>query len=271
MIGDLHLHSHHSDGLLGPSEVVQRASSIGLKVLSLTDHDSREGRQEMSDHCQAAGVRWVPGIELSTAHADQEIHLLGYFPSDSGTPVLNEHLTRFQQRRRKRVEDILRQLEENGIPWNAQQVLKGITCRSPGRPHVARALVEHSLASNVGQAFRRFLKKGAQGWVPSTYPATMEMIRLIHAERGLAVMAHPGLGIPNEVLVDLASQGLDGVEAFHSSHKPSLVKKYLHLADQLGLMVTGGSDCHGPMPGGMRMGKTRLESPFLERFLERLT
>ena len=70
-------------------------------------------------------------------------------------------------------------------------------------------------------------------------------------------MAHPGLGIPNEVLVDLASQGLDGVEAFHSSHKPSLVKKYLHLADQLGLMVTGGSDCHGPMPGGMRMGKTR--------------
>ena len=95
MIGDLHLHSHHSDGLLGPSEVVQRASSIGLKVLSLTDHDSREGWQEMSDHCQAAGVRWVPGIELSTTHADQEIHLLGYFPSDSGTPVPNEHLDAF--------------------------------------------------------------------------------------------------------------------------------------------------------------------------------
>jgi len=112
--------------------------------------------------------------------------------------------------------------------------------------------------------------KDKPGWVPSNYPSTVEMIQAIHADHGLAVLAHPGLGVPNEMLTDLASQGLDGVEVFHTAHKPSLVRKYRYLASKLKLKVTGGSDCHGHISGGPRMGKVVLAESDLDSFLKEL-
>lgn len=271
MTGDLHLHSHHSDGLLDPATIVERAASLGLGGIALTDHDSIGGWETMEVCCREAGMHWVPGIELSTQHDGQEIHLLGYFPQLNHLRLLPDHLEGLQQSRRNRTRQMITKLSEQGIGWDADQVIEGITCRSPGRPHVARALVAHGKASNVGQAFKRFLRKGGVGWVPSSYPKTVEMIRLVHQDHGLAVLAHPGLGIPNQVVVQLASQGLDGVEVFHSAHKPSLVKKYLYLAKKHGLIVTGGSDCHGPTAGGMRMGKTRLDAVYMDHFLNRIS
>ncbi|MBT5927427.1 MAG: PHP domain-containing protein [Verrucomicrobia bacterium] len=269
MPADLHLHSVFSDGTFTPKEIVERACSIGLDTLALTDHDTVGGWGEMKLYCQSAEIRWVPGIELSTSHAGREIHLLGYFSSNELT-VLPEKLGAFQERRRNRVQEIIIQLRDSGVHWDVDQVYDNIECQSPGRPHVARALVEHGVVSNVSNAFRKYLVKDKPGWVPSNYPSTVEMIQAIHADHGLAVLAHPGLGVPNEMLTDLASQGLDGVEVFHTAHKPSLVRKYRYLASKLKLKVTGGSDCHGHISGGPRMGKVVLAESDLDSFLKEL-
>ncbi len=269
MPADLHLHSVFSDGTFSPEEIVKRAVELGLDALSLTDHDTVNGWHDMEQACRAEGIRWVPGIELSTSFQDLEIHLLGYFPKDS-LSVLPEKLDAFQLRRRGRIREMIARLKEAGIDWDVEEVFNGISSPSPGRPHVARALVELGVVSNVSNAFRKYLRKGKPGWVRSTYPSTLEMIQAIHADGGLAVLAHPGLGIPNEVLIDLASQGLDGVEVYHSSHKPSLIKKYQYLASQLNLIVTGGSDCHGHISGGPRLGKAVLSETQSDLFLQQL-
>ena len=270
MSADLHLHSIHSDGTFEVKEIVERAESIGLDTLALTDHDTVNGWDEMKSQCQSANIRWIPGIELSTSHAGQEIHLLGYFSSDD-LSVLPEKLEAFQIRRRNRIREIIIRLKDVGIDWDVDQVFNEIDCQSPGRPHVARALVKLGVVSNVSNAFRKYLGKDKSGWVPSTYPTTIEMIQAIHTDGGLAVLAHPGLGVSNEVVTDLASQGLDGLEVYHTSHKPSLVRKYRYFADTFKLMVTGGSDCHGHISGGPRIGKIMLSGEDTTIFLDRLT
>ena len=269
MFADLHLHSHFSDGTFSPEEIVRRASEVGLRALALTDHDTTDGWEEMGRHCQQQGIRWVPGIELSTWHQGQEVHLLGYFPH-AELSVLKRKLQEFQERRQNRVRRMVHRLTEHGIDWDAESVLAGIQCDAPGRPHVARALVEHGVVSNVSNAFRQFLRDGKPGWVSSEYPSTSEMIRAVHADHGMAVLAHPGLGVSNEFVVDLSSQGLDGLEVYHTAHKPSLVKKYRHFATKYRLVATGGSDCHGHISGGPRIGKTMLPAAEFESFAEAL-
>jgi predicted metal-dependent phosphoesterase TrpH len=270
MSADLHLHSIYSDGTFEPKEIVERAESIGLDTLALTDHDTVNGWKDMKSQCQSTNIRWVPGIELSTSHAGQEIHLLGYFSSDD-LSILPEKLEAFQTRRKNRISEIIIRLKDIGIDWDVDEVLSAIDCQSPGRPHVARALVKHGVVSNVTNAFRKFLGKNKPGWVPSTYPTTIEMIQAIHADGGLAVLAHPGLGISNDIVIDLASQGLDGLEVYHSAHKSSLVRKFGYYARRLKLVTTGGSDCHGHISGGPRMGKVKLSDKDTTTFLDRLT
>lgn len=265
MSADLHLHSHFSDGTFSPEEIVGRASELGIRALALTDHDTVNGWDDMKEHCGRAGIHWVPGIELSTRFGQDEVHLLGYFP-DKDLDFLPKKLTEFQARRQDRVLKMVQCLTDHGIDWDAEAVAAEIQCEAPGRPHVARALVKHGVVSNVSNAFRKYLREGKPGWVPSVYPTTGEMIRAIHKDHGLAVLAHPGLSVPNEVIVELSSQGLDGLEVFHTAHKPSLVKKYLHYAQKFRLLITGGSDCHGHISGGPRMGKSVLPVEYFELF-----
>lgn len=270
MSADLHLHSVFSDGTFTPEEIVERAKSMNLDTLALTDHDTINGWSDMKAQCQSSNIHWIPGIELSTTHAGQEIHLLGYF-SNHDLSILPEKLEAFQQRRRQRIRDIIVRLKDVGIDWDVDQVYNSIDCQSPGRPHVARAMVKHGAVSNVSGAFRKYLGKDKPGWVASSYPSTIEMIQAIHADSGLAVLAHPGLGIANEIVTDLASQGLDGLEVYHTSHKPSLIRKYRHFADKFKLIRTGGSDCHGHISGGPRMGKVVLSSEEANAFKQMLT
>lgn len=269
MSADLHLHSHFSDGTFSPEEIARRASDLGLRALALTDHDTIDGWEQMQQHCEHYGIRWVPGIELSTRHQGEEVHLLGYF-LHMALCTLKTKLLEFQKRRQQRVRQMVQSLTEHGIDWDAEAVLAGIQCDAPGRPHVARALVAHGVVSNVSNAFRKYLREGKPGWVASEYPTTSEMIRAVHADRGMAVLAHPGLGVSNESVVDLVSQGIDGLEVYHTAHKPSLVKKYRHFATKYQLVATGGSDCHGHISGGPRMGKTMLPEADFELFAEAL-
>jgi 3',5'-nucleoside bisphosphate phosphatase len=257
MFADLHLHTHFSDGTFSPEEIVERASRVGFAALALTDHDTVEGCERMAIACAAAKIEFITGAELTAEHHDIEIHILSYFIDPRNERFLQE-IARFQTVRQNRIREMAARLNEIGVPLNAADVFALANCSSPGRPHVARALVQAGLCSSLDEAFERYLKKNRPAWVPKARMSALEAVELIHQAGGLAVMAHPGLNKSDEIIPDLVAAGLDGIECFHTKHSTAMGERYLEIADRFKLLVTGGSDCHGRSKGKPLIGTIKL-------------
>src|SRR5271157_1111448 len=199
MFADLHLHSRFSDGTWTPEELVAQACRHGLASLALTDHDTVEGCAAMACACATAGLDFLPATELTAEQAGQEIHLLAY-GLDPCDPPLLAALARFQSVRQQRIREMVSRLNRLRVPLAAEAVFALADCRAPGRPHVARALVNAGLCADLDEAFERFLKKDRPAWVPKFKLAAAEAIALIHGAGGLAVLAHPGLNRSDAVI-----------------------------------------------------------------------
>ena len=257
MFADLHLHTHFSDGTFSPEEVVARGRQAGLVALALTDHDTVEGCPRMAAACAAAQIEFITGTELTAEHEDYELHLLGYFIDTENQKLLRE-LARFQIVRQDRIREMVARLNERNVPLHADEVFALANCRAPGRPHVARALVQAGLCASHDEAFERFLKKDRPAWVPKARMSALEAIELIHQAGGLAVMAHPALNRADHLIAALVDAGLDGLECFHTKHSTGAIKRYREFAERFHLLVTGGSDCHGLSKGKPLIGTVRL-------------
>lgn len=268
MFADLHLHTIFSDGTYSPEELALRAREQGLGIVALTDHDTAEGCPRMAAACRAQGLEFITGTELTCELEGHELHLLGYF-IDPANPPLGRAMRQFQAVRQQRIREMVRQLNALNIPLTAESVLDLANCQSPGRPHVARALVEGGVCRTVDEAFERFLKRGRPGWVPKFKIGAEDAIGLIHGAGGLAALAHPGLNRSDHLIPRLIEAGLDGLECFHSKHGPGVTRQYLGLAAQWGLLVTGGSDCHGLTKGAPLIGTVKLAGEYVERLKER--
>jgi hypothetical protein len=264
---DLHLHTLFSDGTFTPEELAERGARLGLVAMSLTDHDTIEGCPRMARACESFGVEFIPGTELTSEFDANEVHLLGYF-LDPENPKLLAEIKIFQAVRQNRVHEMVGRLNRLNIPLRAETVFELANCRSPGRPHVGRALVQEGFCESLDEAFDRYLKKNRPAWVPKHRISALESIELIHQAGGLAVMAHPGLNHNDKIIPPLAAQGLDGLECFHTKHSPALSEHYLALAQRLNLLVTGGSDCHGFSKGKPLIGGVKLPAFYLENLKE---
>jgi predicted metal-dependent phosphoesterase TrpH len=257
MFADLHLHTFFSDGTFSPEEVVAHGKRLGFACLALTDHDTIEGCERMAAACAAERIEFIPGSELTAEFGEHELHILGY-GFDTTHPRLLGELTKFQSVRQDRIREMVARINELGTPLNVDDVFALANCRAPGRPHVARALVKAGLCADLNEAFERFLKKHRPAWVPKAKMSALEAIELIHEAGGLAVMAHPGLNKCDEVIPALVKAGLDGIECYHTKHTNNTAAHYLNITKQYGLLVTGGSDCHGlskgkPLIGGIKL------------------
>jgi predicted metal-dependent phosphoesterase TrpH len=247
---DLHTHSTASDGSFRPAEVVRLAKDAGLKALALTDHDTTDGLAEAVAAGQKLGVEVIPGVEISAKFTDDTMHILGYF-IDYHSGRLEERLAVLQQARKERNPKIVAKLNALGIPITLEQVERLSGGGQVGRPHIARALLESGYVSTIQQAFDIYLRNGAKAYVPKFRFPPHEALDMIREAGGIPVVAHPftlGLGSAGalkEALADLKSQGLAGIEVFYSEHTPEQEALYLKLAQELGLLVTGGSDFHG--------------------------
>jgi len=265
---DLHLHTNFSDGTYTPEELTGRARQLGLAAVALTDHDTVEGCTRMAAACAAAGLEFIPATELTAEFDDNELHLLGYFV-DTGNQTLLTEMVRFQKVRQDRVREMVARLNQLNIPLEADAVFALASCRSPGRPHVARALVMGRFCSSPDEAFERFLKKNRPAWVPKFKISALDAIALIHQAGGLAVMAHPGLNRTDGIIPDLVEAGLDGLECFHTKHPPSTSEHYIRIAKEFNLAITGGSDCHGLSKGKPLIGTVRLPYEYVEQLQAR--
>ena len=264
MFADLHLHTYFSDGTYGPEELAAHAEKHGLKAVALTDHDTMEGCERAATACRERGIEFIPASELTAELNDVELHLIGYF-LDAANEKLRRELAVFQQVRQQRIHEMAARLRRIGIPLQAETVFTLANCRAPGRPHVARALVQEKLCGSLDEAFERFLKKGKPAWVPKFKMSALQAIELIHQAGGLAVMAHPGLNRTDEVIPALVKAGLDGIECFHTKHSTAVTEHYLQIAEKYYLLVSGGSDCHGMSKGKPLIGTIRIPYVYVQR------
>jgi len=269
MFADLHLHTNFSDGTYTPEELAGHAQRCGFRAVALTDHDTVDGCARMAASCESAGLEFIPAAELTTEMGGHEVHVLGYY-LDIQNPRLGEQLRRFQEVRRGRVFEMVARLNELNIPLQTEAVFALANCRSPGRPHIARALVQGGWCSGLDEAFERFLKKGKPAWVPKFKIGAAEAIELVHHAGGLASLAHPGINHCDEIIPDLVAAGLDGLECFHTKHSTSTTQRYLEMADKHQLLVTGGSDCHGMSKGRPLIGSIKVPYECVERLRDRM-
>jgi predicted metal-dependent phosphoesterase TrpH len=248
---DMHIHTNYSDGVFSPKEVVEYASKMKLLAISITDHDCVNGIDEALIVAKKNNIEVIPGIELScqVEHNLQksEMHILGYF-IDYKSQKLQNILSIFKQARYDRALAILDKLKEHNIVLKDKTFIKNSQNQSIGRLHFAKALVMEGFVNSVQEAFQRYLSYDKPAYVPKHYMSAIEAIELILSLGGLPVMAHPYYMHYNNksVLKNLVDNGLAGIEVWHVRHTDSLVKKFLELAKDFNLLVTGGSDCHGP-------------------------
>lgn len=246
---DLHSHTVVSDGTLTPTALVELAARKGLAALAITDHDHLGALDEARAAGERLGVEIVPGVELSVSHEAGDVHLLGYL-LDPDEPRLIARLAEFRATRAVRGRLIVEKLQALGVEITHEDVARaaGPQAGSIGRPHVARALVEKRIVASVSEAFEKWLGDDRPAFVPKAKIGAAEAIALVHGAGGVAVLAHPGLLPPEwkgKLVRELAALGLDGIEVVHSRHSSEERRRLAALADELGLVATGGSDFHG--------------------------
>jgi 3',5'-nucleoside bisphosphate phosphatase len=225
------------------------AHQAGVTALAITDHDIMTGVVEAMEAGQQCGIEIIPGVEISSLSGNSELHILGYFLDRQDSDLL-ARLKTLRDGRHLRNPQIIERLQTLGIDITYDEVRALAGSDSVGRPHIARALMDKRVVASAKEAFDRFLADGKPAYVPRELPSPAEAIHWIKAARGLAVLAHPTwVKVAEQPLVDLVRQlkadGLDGVEVYYSTHAARQTREYLSLAQQLGLLVTGGSDFHG--------------------------
>ena len=264
---DLHTHTTASDGRLSPEDLVARAASAGVTVLSVTDHDTTAGCAAAARSAAAAAIEFVPGIEITAVIAEADVHVLGYFINPR-SPTLEAFLSAQRQLRIDRVREMVARLGRHGIALDAEAILAPAVAdpsRSAGRPWIARALVAGGHVADSNHAFDRWLERGRPAFVPRTGASPAEVFSRIHEAGGLASLAHPLLVGNDSWIPEFADSGLDALEAYHSDHDDAATRKYLAFAARLGLAVTGGSDFHadefhGPIePGSISLPRDKYE------------
>jgi len=245
---DMHVHTTASDGSLSIKEIIQLAIQIKLEGIAITDHDTIGGLEEAVSLGEELGFPIIPGIELSTEYGDKEIHVLGFF-IDFHQSWFKEKIAMLQDARINRIVKIVDKLKKLGYDVDVEEVLTLAGEGSVGRPHIAKILYEKGYFSYPQEAFQRLIGRGGKAYVPRFKMTPSEGISFIRKAEGIPVLAHPGLSDADHLILPLIREGLMGIEVFHPDHKINDESKYMNIAKEHKLFITGGSDFHGIMGG----------------------
>jgi hypothetical protein len=265
---DLHSHTTISDGALSPSELVRLASSRGISMLSITDHDSIDALEE-ADRAAPPGLEILPGAELTVHVADREAHILAY-GLDIHDPTLRGALADLAARRVERAREIVRRLVDLGLEIEFADVQTASGQGTIARPHIARVLVDRGHASSLDDAFRRWLGRHGPAFVPKEALAPRDAFDLIKDSGGVGSLAHPGTFRRDDLIPLLVEAGLEALEVRHTEHSAARARHYESLAKDLDLLPTGGSDFHGTIGHRSRLGVPSVPDAWAEALVARI-
>ncbi|MFA7659148.1 MAG: PHP domain-containing protein [Candidatus Gastranaerophilaceae bacterium] len=278
MKSDLHIHTNYSDGVFPPEKVADAAIEAGLDAIALTDHDNilsyavAQNYVEKLKQENKKTIKIIQGIEINTMYQEYEIHILGYFMntqnSDFQELIKTQQLARVKQTKeiiallskkegiRVKYEDIKRQVAEGG---------------SIGRPHIARAITNAGGTGSIMEAYAKYIHDGSPVYVQRKTVTPHDAVEIIYDAGGIPVIAHPhDLDNAEELIKELMHCGLRGIEAYHRKHSPAIVEYFSSMAEELGLIVTGGSDFHAPniMNGQIILGKNFVPEWIYDKLME---
>ena len=272
--GDYHIHTNYSDGVFSPEKIVDLALDAGLQAIALTDHDNVLSYEVAKEYLKTKEVdlKLIQGIEVNTLYKDYEVHILGYFP-DATKSDFKTMLKAQQQARVKQTKEILALLsKKEGIKIKYDDV-KNMVAEggSIGRPHIAKAITNAGGTSNIMEAYSKYIHRASPVYVERKTVSPFDAVEVIYDSGGIPVIAHPyDIDIAEKLIKDLMNCGLRGIEAYHRKHSPAIVEYFSSMAENLGLIVTGGSDFHAPniMNGQIILGKNFVPEWIYDKLLD---
>ncbi len=269
---DLHVHTTASDGSYTPAQAAQLAARLGLAAIAVTDHDTASGCAEAAAAGKALGLEVVPGIEISTKF-QRAVHILGYYidPEAESLAAVTAWLIRDRDERNRKIAQLM---AADGLPVSYEQMQQRFG-EVIGRPHFAELLVELGLAADMKDAFDRYVERGQKYYLPRTILPIERALEIILQAGGIPVLAHPfqyrldDAGL-RELIELCLNCGLRGIECRYTGYSPEQSRYLEALAEEYGLIKTGGSDFHGQAKPQISLGSGDggLEVPY--DFLERL-
>lgn len=241
---DLHLHTIASDGSWKPDELIDIAENLGLSTISITDHDTITSILPAL-RAVTGNLEVIPGIEFSAEYYNTEVHILGYGIDINDIRLLNV-LDELQKERIRRAITIIERLNDLNLDIDYQTVKNLAGSGTIGRVHIAQALIEKGYTNSISEGFSKYLHRNAPAYVSRKKQSPQQAIATILAVGGAPVLAHPGLFNNDDLIPELKSSGLVGLEIIHPYHSADQIEHYFTLAQSFKLLPTGGSDCHGP-------------------------
>ncbi len=242
---DLHLHTRASDGRLEPHELVAMAIKQGLDVIAITDHDTIDGIcPALESAKQYPSITIIPGVELSTDVPFGEVHMLGYFIDYTDTHF-TRRLIELRDSRKNRALKMIEKLHVLGLKIDWHRVSEIAGDGSVGRPHLAQALLEAGYVKSLREAFDKYIGRNGPAYAARDKMTPVDSAKMIINARGIPVLAHPA-EIENleNMLVELMSHGLAGIEVFYTKYTQSTINRLLKLSSKYRLISTGGTDYH---------------------------
>lgn len=240
---DLHMHTYFSDGYFSPEQLVEKAKKQGIRILSITDHDSVNGTLDAIGCAEKYDIEIIPGVEISTDIRDTEVHILGYFV-DPKNKDLEHYLNFFREERYKRAMRIVDKLNILGLDISFDDVLATAKNSAIGRPHIAQALLAKGQVKSFFEAFYKYIGNHAPAYERKVHLSPQSAFKIITDAGGLSFIAHPG-NMPEILIKELIDAGVDGIEVIHPSHSPEQVRFYRGIVNEYFLLESGGSDFHG--------------------------
>lgn len=259
---DLHIHSTFSDGALTVEDIFGQAKKLGIRCLSITDHDTLDHIPSSIFQSKKFGLEFLPGVEMTSSLDGTDVHLLAY-GMDVTDSELIEKIRFIKNSRDRRIQKILDKLEEKGIDVDDFDRFAGDGTRT--RLHVSDFLCHIGAAKNSKDAFDTYLGRGGCAYVGTESLSPESVIRLIRHSKGVPVLAHPGVTNIDSRIPQFVEWGLEGIEVFHSSHDSDQIRAYMNIAETYNLKITGGSDCHGRPDPNRLLGRFNIDYTYVER------
>lgn len=258
---DLHVHSNHSDGTFTPAELMNFAKSLELDAIALCDHNTVSGLPDFLDAAKNVSVEAVPGVEFSTEYQGAELHILGLFIEPGSYAAITEKLNEMLVRKEQSNLALIESLRSAGVHLDYFAIKSSTPKGHVNRAVIASHMVRLGYCESVKEAFADYLSLEKGLYCPPERLDAFDVIRFIKSIGSVAVLAHPFLNLDETGLRCFLEQakkcGLDAMETYYPKFSQTQTASACRIAEEYGLLKSGGSDFHGSNKPDIRMGVGR--------------